>query len=447
MATLMNESKPSNWKFPSTFWTANTVELLERAAFYCLFITLSIFLTDVVGFDDKWAGIIGAFFSAGVYFLPPFTGALADKIGFKNALMLAFSLLTVGYFTMSFMPYKEAVVPGLALIMFGGSFIKSIITGAVAQSSTESNRASAYSIFYFVVNIGAFSGKMVAKPVRLDIGLASIGYYSAAMSLLALVLVFFLFKNLSHHGATKNMKDVWESFVRVIKNFRLMALILILAGFWLIQQQMYASMPKYILRMVGSEASPEWYSNVNSAFVILFVMIITRLMRRFKALTSIGIGMFLMPLTALLMGFSPWLQQTMGNSISIFGLFNLHPVALLMVIGIAIQGIAECFISPRYLEYFSLQAPKGEEGLYLGFSHLHSFFANFVGFFISGFLLDWYCPNPNKPELKGLTKLQLAPYYEHAYYIWYVFAAIGIVSALALFGYAYFIGKKDKAYL
>ena len=46
----------------------------------------------------------------------------------------------------------------------------------------------------------------------------------------------------------------------------------------------------------------------------------------------------------------------------------MHPVAFMMVVGIVFQGLAETFISPRFLEYFSLQAPKGEEGLYLGFS-------------------------------------------------------------------------------
>ncbi|MFA6571768.1 MAG: MFS transporter, partial [Bacteroidota bacterium] len=421
----------TTWRFPGTFWTANSVELLERAAFYCMFIAMSLFLTDVVGFDDKWAGIIGAFFSAGVYFLPPFTGALSDKIGFKFALALAFGMLTIGYFTMSFLPYKATVIPALALVMFGGSFIKSIITGTVAQCSTESNRARAYSIFYFIVNIGAFTGKMIAKPVRIDMGLDAIGYYSAGMSVIALIIVFILFKNLDTRGQAKSLGEIWKSFVRVITNKRLLILILILAGFWLIQHQMYASMPKYILRMVGPEASPEWYSNVNSACVIIFVMLITNIMRKYKALTSIGIGMLLMPLTAILMGMSPWLQSSTGTSISMFGLFTLHPVALLMVIGIGIQGIAECFISPRYLEFFSLQAPKGEEGLYLGFSHLHSFFANFFGFFISGFLLDWYCPNPNKPEFAGMTKAQLSPYYEHANVIWFVFAAIGVASALA----------------
>ncbi|MBI5323933.1 MAG: MFS transporter, partial [Ignavibacteriae bacterium] len=349
-----------------------------------MFIAISLYLTDVVGFDDKWAGIIGGFFSAGVYFLPPFTGAYSDKIGFRAALLIAFTLLTLGYFTMSFLPYKITVIPAFVLLMFGGSFIKSIITGTVAKNSSESNRAKAYSIFYFVVNIGAFTGKMFAKPIRIDIGLEAIGYFSAIMTFIAVLVVFFFFKNIDTTGQGKSVNEIWKGLVKVVTNGRLISLILIVAGFWLIQHQMYASMPKYIIRLVGKDASPEWYSNVNSATVIIFVMLITQWLKKLKAISSMNIGMILMPMSAVLMALSPLLEKWTGLSISIFGLFTLHPVALTMIIGIGIQGLAECFISPRFLEYFSLQAPKGEEGMYLGFSHLHSFFANFLGFFISG---------------------------------------------------------------
>ena len=53
-------------------------------------------------------------------------------------------------------------------------------------------------------------------------------------------------------------------------------------------------------------------------------------------------------------------------------ILGLHPVTLMLVIGIMLQGLCECFITPRYLEYFSYHAPKGEEGLYLGFSQMDS---------------------------------------------------------------------------
>jgi len=114
-----------------------------------------------------------------------------------------------------------------------------------------------------------------------------------------------------------------------------------------------------------------------------------------------------------------------------------------MIIGITIQGIAECFISPRFLEYFSLQAPKGEEGLYLGFSHLNSFLAAIIGFSLSGVLLNKYCPDPRTLPA-GITEIQRAAYYEHAHYIWYYFVAIGLVSALSLFIFRYVTNRIDK---
>jgi len=144
------------------------------------------------------------------------------------------------------------------------------------------------------------------------------------------------------------------------------------------------------------------------------------------------VGMLLMPLSALAMSMSPVLAGSAGDDISVLGLFSMHPLTIMMIIGIAIQGLAECFISPRFLEYFSFQAPKGEEGLYLGFSHLHSFFSAIVGFFMSGFLLEAYCPDPATLPA-GLDKEQIAAYYGHSHYIWYYFVAIGLSAAVALF--------------
>jgi hypothetical protein len=103
-----------------------------------------------------------------------------------------------------------------------------------------------------------------------------------------------------------------------------------------------------------------------------------------------------------------------------------------------VQGLAECFISPRYLEFFSLQAPKGEEGLYLGFSHLHSFLSSILGFGISGYLLTAYVPDP-----ATLTAAQLVTAYDKAYMVWYYFAAIGLTSGIALLFYRWYYHRKD----
>jgi dipeptide/tripeptide permease len=206
----------------------------------------------------------------------------------------------------------------------------------------------------------------------------------------------------------------------------------------MIQHQMYATMPKYVIRLVGREASPEWIANVNPAVVVLFVVLITHLMKKSEAITAMNIGMLLMPFSALCMASSPLLESKLGSPVQLPLGFAAHPISIMLIVGIILQGLAECFISPRYLEFFSKQAPKGEEGLYLGFGHLHSFIANILGFGLSGYLLTKYCPDP-----KTLAPGEFHAAYAHANYIWYYFAAIGLISAVALFIYAKVTKKLD----
>lgn len=426
-------------KYSREFWVANTVELFERAAYYGFFIAVTLYLTNIVGFDDIWAAWIGGVFTAGLYFLPPFTGAFADKIGFRRAIILSFALLTIGYITLGLFPYKPIVISSLAVVMFGGSFIKSVITGTIAKTTTEETRAKGYSIFYGMVNIGAFLGKTFAYPLRIYLGLQTINIYAGVMTLIALITVFILFRNIDTHGEGKRLKEVWDGFIRIVTNGRLILLILIVSGFWMIQHQLYATMPKYVLRTVGQGASPEWIANVNPFVVVISVVAITNLMKKRTALFSMTTGMFIMPISALCMALSGVLEYFAGTDISFFGIFSAHPITIMLIVGIVFQGLAECFISPRYLEFFSLQAPKGEEGLYLGFSHLHSFISSLLGFGISGYLLAEYCPDPNT-----LSAEQILNAYNKSYYIWFYFTAIGLIAAIALMIYGLVTKRKDS---
>jgi dipeptide/tripeptide permease len=327
---------------------------------------------------------------------------------------------------------KPAVLFFLVVSMVGASFIKPLITGTVAKTTDEANRARGYSLFYWVVNIGAFGGKTVVPSIREGVGLEYVSFFSAGMCLLALVCALFFFKPLKTPAEEqKTMGDVMRSLIRILATPRLMLLTIIVTGFWLIQHQLYATMPKFVMRMVGEGAKPEWLANVNPFVVVIFVVIVTQLMKSRRAVTSMIFGMLIMPFSALSMSLGPWFQGQGGDEISVLGMIVLHPFTVAMIIGIALQGLAECFISPRFLEYFSLQAPKGEEGAYLGFSHLHSFLSSILGFVMSGFLLDAYCPDP-KTLPEGLSAAEQAAYYTEAHTIWYYYAAIGAVAAVAL---------------
>lgn len=448
--------------FTRAFWTANIVELLERAAYYGVFIVITLYLSRILGFSDLEAGIISGVFSGGLFLLPTFTGALADKIGFKYSLLIAFALLSVGYFGLAILPtaleavglvdyssgieftgllgstQRWAIVPIMIVIMIGGSFIKSVITGTVAKETTESNRAAGFSIFYMMVNIGAFSGKTIVKPLRVsmgDMGLVYINYFSAAMTALALIMIIFFYKSSKNEGEGKTMKDIWRGLMAVITNGRLVTLILIITGFWMVQHQLYATMPKYVLRMAGEGASPSWYANVNPLVVVLTVTFVTRMMASKTPLFSMTVGMFIMPLSAIAMASG----NLIGGAEVNLGFMTMHPVAFMMIIGIALQALGESFISPRFLEFFSLQAPKGEEGLYLGFSHLHSFLASILGFGLSGYLLSKYCPDPRMFDTHEAWENAAS----NAHYIWYYFAAIALTSAISLIIYGKVIRRLD----
>lgn len=437
-------------KYTRAFWTANTAELLERMAYYAVFIVITFYLSNTLGFSDIEAGIISGLFSGGLYLLPLFTGAFADKMGYRKSIIIAFSLLSAGYLLQGLLPimlesadlvqYGEKtvytglieswerylIIPVLIILMIGGAFIKSIISASVARETTSETRAKGYSIFYMMVNIGSFTGKSVIDPLRSAVGDSAyiyINFFSATLCAIAFIAVLLFYHSAHHTGEGKSIKEVINGLTKVFSNGRLLVLILIVTGFWIVQQQLYATMPKYVIRLAGETARPGWIANVNPFVVVVCVNFVTQLMAKRKALTSIIVGMFLIPLSALVMA--------TGNLFD-GEILSLHPITFMMIAGIAIQALAECFISPRYLEYFSLQAPKGEEGLYLGFSHLHSFLSSILGFGLSGFLLAKYCPEPTLFESTEAWQMAIV----NAHYIWYWFAAIGMISAIALIIYA-----------
>ena len=440
------DGKPT-WRFPRTFWTGNAAELCERAAYYGTFIALRTYLIRVVGLDDVQAGVVAGLFGGWIYLVPFFTGAAADRIGFRKALILAFVLLTVGYGALGVFSTLGPVLAGLALIVLGGAFVKPVITGTVAKSSDATNRARAFSIFYMVVNIGSFTGKTIVAPMRIQMGVETVPFFSAGASLFALILVMLIFWPPDDGEAQpKNLKETLQGMWMAMSNVRFLALILITAGFWAIQGQLYASMPDYVLRMAGETYKPEWYANVNPLVVVLFVVAITQLVRKWKPQNSILVAMAMIPLSSLAMASSSWFH----GYIHIFGI-EVHPITLMMVIGIAIQGLAECFLSPKYLEFASKQAPRGKEGVFLGFAHINTFFAWIFGFIFSGYLLRAYCPEPTTlpAAIQKQHALALAgqgpmpSVYAHANYLWYAYAGIGVASFLALLVYIWVTNRID----
>ncbi len=431
----MTTSHPT-WSFPRSFWTANLSELFERAAYYGTFIALRTYLLRVVGLDDVQAGLVAGLFGALIYLFPFVSGAIADRLGFRHSLMLAFALLAAGYGSLGVVRSLGPVLAGLLCIVVGGSFVKPVITGTAMKSSDEASRARAFSLFYMIVNIGSFTGKTIVAPIRIQMGVHNVPFFSAAAALVGFFIVTALFHPVEDRGGRpRSIAEAFRGMLTVMANARFTALILITAGFWAIQGQLYASMPDYVIRMAGETYKPEWYANVNPLVVVLGVVAITQLVRTWAPEASMTVAMTLIPLSSLIMSFAHLLH----GPVHVLGL-SLHPITAMMVVGIAVQGLAECFLSPKYLEFASRQAPPGREGLYLGYAHMNTFFAWLFGFVFAGYMLKAFCPDPGTLSLVDRLRHDAwlaglgptPPQYAPAHYHWYAFALVGLASLVAM---------------
>src|SRR5271156_3642986 len=96
--TLAQRWRDIRTGFERPFWVANLSELFERLSYYAAFASLARYLHEVLNFPTQQTGTLTGFFGGLVWFLPVFGGTLADKMGFRKALALAYLILSCAYF-------------------------------------------------------------------------------------------------------------------------------------------------------------------------------------------------------------------------------------------------------------------------------------------------------------------------------------------------------------
>src|SRR5213080_4108127 len=95
MAQLLRDIKAG---FERPFWVANITELFERLSYYAAFASLARYLNETLKFPVEQASSLTGLFGGLVWFLAAFGGTLADRMGFRRALSLAYLILSISYF-------------------------------------------------------------------------------------------------------------------------------------------------------------------------------------------------------------------------------------------------------------------------------------------------------------------------------------------------------------
>lgn len=373
--------------FPRIFYIANGLELLERLAFYGVYINLSVYLVETVKLSDVAMGTLLGYFALGRAWLPVPIGALADVIGFRRALIIAFATYAASYGLLYGVPTAYGAYGAVAGMSLAGAFLKPVISGCVKRYSPPGRETQGFAIFYATVNAGSVVGKVAAKLVRTAVSLRTSMLNSVVACVLALVLtIAFFFPPEENDGASpkddaeaapkkpvdKPAIDTLSAAWGALKNVKLVVFLVVVSAYYLLIEQFYQTFPVYISRVFGKDAPREYITLINPLSIVILQMVVVRITRSFTPLFSMALGIFIAGLSMAVMGAVPSLYGA-GASFFIFAL-------------------AEMVYSPRYYAYVSSFAPKGQEGLYAGIALIPFGVGGLIGGLLSGRLIAAYLP-------------------------------------------------------
>jgi POT family proton-dependent oligopeptide transporter len=216
--------------FPKVFWTANIIEVLERFAYYGIYMGFGIYLQQL-GYQKDDLGIIQNIFIAVSYLLPLFSGTFADKFGFKKMLIIAYA----AYLPSILLLIVTKTFSGIALTMlsigFAAGIFKPLISATVRATTDSTNKTLGFGIFYAMVNLGASFGPIVMGKLSRTIGWDSVFYVAAGTIALMFLITVFFYKEPKREIEGVSLKQKFKDIGIALSDVKFSVFIVILGLF------------------------------------------------------------------------------------------------------------------------------------------------------------------------------------------------------------------------
>jgi proton-dependent oligopeptide transporter, POT family len=409
--------------FPRNFWTVITMEFFERGSYYGVMSVLSVYLVmskadGGLGFSREGVGAIKSTITPLLYLLPILAGALADRFGYRRTLMMAFTVMSTGYFLTSLSTSYGMVFMSLILMAIGAGFFKPVISGTIASVTDKSNSSLGFGIYYWSINLGAFIFPLILVPYLKGIGWNYIFIMAAVGTGSMLLLNLLVYREPPRQKSSQALPEVLKGILLVLKDARFVLMILIYSGFWILYFQMFDTVLWYLKDYIDMTPvnnvvnaflglfmqHPTWKFDaehvtvINAGCIILLQLLVSSIVRTKPALPTMIVG--------IAMG-------TVG-----MGILAISTYAWVFVGGIIIFSIGEMTAHPKFISYVGLIAPPDKKALYLGYSFLYGVIGSGVGGILGATLYVHFVDTLHRPGI-----------------LWFIFSLIGVATILGLLIY------------
>jgi len=408
--------------FPPVFWVANSIEILERFAYYGIYFGFAIYM-EHLGYSRDQLGIVQSIFLLISYTIPVISGTFADRFGFKKVLIISY----LAYLPSILLLILTKSFSGIALTMLSiglaAGIFKPLIAGTVRAVSDSSNKTLGFGIFYAMVNVGASLGPILAGRLRAISW--DYAFMASAIGIVVMLLItIFFYKEPKREIEGASLGDKFKDIGTALSDVKF-SVFLILLGlfFWLPfwaffnlcavyvdgsvdTAQLYLTLKKLFgstfanfisredengtRRILGETISHTGY------IIVILQVFVSRIFEKLPTMPSFLFGLFMAAAGFLVLGYA-----SVGSSALVF-------------LGLFLFAIGEMVASPRIQEYITWIAPKEKAGLYMG--------ANFLAVGIGGFT-------------SGVTYTTLSGRFNdagHPGYVWYVLSAHLILAIVVM---------------
>lgn len=423
--------------FPRTFWTANLMELFERGAYYGMNAVLAVYLADVLHFQKQAIGLLQGFVYALTYILPILGGALADRLGYRKMLLIAFSLLSIGYFAAGNFDSYGLIFLFLLIMATGSGLFKPIISGTVARTTTKENSGFGFGVYYWSINLGAFLAPFWVSYIK-GFSWRYVFFSSAAWCFLMLLPAIFIYKDPERPESTKPIRQVLKEALLILSNSRFMLLIVVYSCFWILYFQQFGSMLWYLRDFIYRapvdrfmqkvfflkpfKFDAEFVTVINAGTIVLLVIWVSRIVKNMKAFPVMAAG--------IIIGTGGFLILAFTRS------------AWMFILGIAVFSIGEMTAHPKYYSYIGIVAPQDKKAVYMGYAFLYGVFGSLIG---SNLGAEFYA-RILKPILPSAEAVEAglpltSESISQARFFWLIFAVLGIFCLAGMLLYNRFFSQ------